>query len=156
IPPGTAWTPMPKAPKPALKPGAPPSPPDSPVAPAGDAIMIVGSKTVHTLGSNQCRLGDPAMSCSEAVRMPASGILASPKGMPVLAGGPPAVDWMAAAMAMLRSKWVANELHGLVSRISNTRLRNFLARAVCFLTGHPVDVATGRMLTSSVDLELPG
>ena len=29
-------------------------------------------------------------------------------------------------------------------------------KAVCFLTGHPVDVATGRLITGQVDLELTG
>ena len=35
-------------------------------------------------------------------------------------------------------------------------MRNFLHDATCFVTGHPVDVATGRLFTELVDLELPG
>ena len=142
IPPGTMWTPMPKAPKPPFK--GKTRPPDLPVAPAGDAVMIVGSKTVTTMGSNQCRLGDLAMSCAEPVRLPSSAVIAIPKGPPVLVGGPPAIDWMAAAMAFIKTKTIANELHGLVGRIKNARLRNFAHWAVCTLTGHPIDVATGR------------
>ncbi|MDP9033562.1 MAG: DUF6531 domain-containing protein [Myxococcota bacterium] len=37
-----------------------------------------------------------------------------------------------------------------------TGLRNALSRAICSLTGHPVDVATGKVLTEQVDFELPG
>lgn len=36
------------------------------------------------------------------------------------------------------------------------RLRNMFTRARCFLTGHPVDVATGRVLTSEIDWRLGG
>ncbi|MCP3063770.1 DUF6531 domain-containing protein [Myxococcus sp. K38C18041901] len=155
IPPGTMWTPMPKAPKPKIgKHGVPP--PDPPVKPAGDAVLMMGSKTVTLMGSNAVRLGDLAMSCSEPLRLPSSMVLAIPKGLPVLVGGPPAIDWQQALGALLRSKWVANHLHGLMSRIRNVRLRNFLHSAVCFLTGHPVDVMTGRVLTSATDFELPG
>ncbi len=154
IPPGTMWTPMPKAPKPPFK--GKTRPPDLPVAPAGDAVMIVGSKTVTTMGSNQCRLGDLAMSCAEPVRLPSSAVIAIPKGPPVLVGGPPAIDWMAAAMAFIKTKTIANELHGLVGRIKNARLRNFAHWAVCTLTGHPIDVATGRMMTRATDWSLPG
>ncbi|MFO0609800.1 MAG: DUF6531 domain-containing protein [Polyangiales bacterium] len=154
IPPGTMWTPMPKAPKPPFK--GKTRPPDLPVAPAGDAVMITGSKTVTTMGSNQCRLGDLAMSCAEPVRLPSSAVIAIPKGPIVLVGGPPAVDWVAAAMAFIKTKTIANELHGLVGRIKSPRLRNFCHWLVCTLTGHPVDVATGRVMTRATDWELPG
>jgi RHS repeat-associated protein len=35
-------------------------------------------------------------------------------------------------------------------------LRNRVHRGICSLTGHPVDVATGKVLTEQVDFELPG
>ena len=155
IPPGTAWTPMPKAPKPPTRPGVTPMP-DSPVAPAGDAVIITGSKTVFTMGTNQVRLGDLALSCSEPVRLPSSVVLAIPKGAPVIVGGPPAIDWMSGALGFFRTKSVANQLHGLVSRLKSQRLRNFLHKGACLLTGHPVDVATGRVMTSAMDVSLPG
>jgi YD repeat-containing protein len=40
--------------------------------------------------------------------------------------------------------------------LKSERLRNLPSKAVCFLTGHPVDVATGRVLTDALDFELPG
>ncbi|MCC7540621.1 MAG: hypothetical protein IT379_30680, partial [Deltaproteobacteria bacterium] len=154
IPPGTAWTPMPKAPKPPI--GGRTQPPDSPAAPPGDAICITGSDSVFVLGTNAVRLGDIALSCSDPFRLPTSIVLAIPKGNPVSIGGSLSLDVAAATAGLIRSKWVANELHGLVSRIKPQRLRNFFHKAVCFLTGHPVDVATGRLLTDAIDLRLPG
>lgn len=156
IPPGTSWAPFPKTPAPTIRPGDTPEPPN-PVMPDNDAVMITGSKTVHISGTNACRIGDLAMSCSEPVRLPSSAVLAIPKGKPVLIGGPPALDLMAAAFAAIRTRFVSDTLNAWLSRILRQgRLRRLLSRAVCFLTGHPVDVATGRMLTSRVDFELPG
>ncbi|HVY37530.1 MAG TPA: DUF6531 domain-containing protein [Polyangia bacterium] len=154
MPPGTAWAPMPKLPKPAIK--GPPPPPGPPVAPEGDAISVFGSQTVEFMGASAVRMGDQSMSCGEPVRLPSSTVLAIPKGAPVLVGGPPALSISDALGALLKSKWVAGYLHDLLSRMAPGRLRNLLSKAVCFLTGHPVDVATGRVLTDHVDFELPG
>ena len=101
-------------------------------------------------------MGDKSMSCGEPVRLPSSTVLAIPKGMPVMIGGPPAISIMDAVGALLRSKWVAGYMHDLLSRMKPGRLRNLLSKGVCFLTGHPVDVATGRVLTDNVDWQLPG
>jgi len=154
IPPGTAWTPMPKPPKPAIK--GPPPPPGPPVAPEGDAISVFGSQTVSFMGASAVRMGDKSMSCGEPVRLPSSTVVAIPKGMPVMVGGPPGLSLADAAAALLKSKWVAGYLHDILSRMAPGRLRNLLSKAVCFLTGHPVDVATGRVLTDHLDWELPG
>jgi YD repeat-containing protein len=154
IPPGTAWAPMPKLPKPSFK-GMPPVP-GPPVAPEGDAISVFGSQTVNVMGVSAVRMGDKSMSCGEPVRLPSSTVLAIPKGMPVMIGGPPAISIMDAIGALVRSKWVAGYMHDLLSRMKPGRLRNILSKTVCFLTGHPVDVATGRVLTDNVDWQLPG
>ena len=92
IPPGTAWAPMPKLPKPSFK-GKPPAP-GPPVAPEGDAISVFGSQTVNVMGTSAVRMGDKSMSCGEPVRLPSSTVLAIPKGMPVMIGGPPAISIM--------------------------------------------------------------
>jgi len=156
IPPGIAWTPLPKPLKLKMKPGPPPAP-DPPANPPGDAVMVTGSKTVYFEQSNACRLGTLAMSCSDPVRMPSSVLLAIPKGLPVLIGGPPTFDWSTAAKAFfLRNKWTAGLLHQLVSLLPPGRFRNLLSWAACELTGHPVDVATGRLLTRAKDFELRG
>ncbi|MES1205763.1 MAG: DUF6531 domain-containing protein, partial [Pseudomonadota bacterium] len=154
IPPGVSWAPMPKLPKPSFK--GPPDPPGLPVAPEGDAVCVFGSPTVTVMGSSAVRMADMVMSCGEPVRLPSSQVLAIPKGMPVMIGGPPALSLSDAFGALLKTKWLAGPLHDLLSRMKPGRLRNILSKGVCFVTGHPVDVATGRVLTDHVDWELPG
>lgn len=155
IPPGVSWAPMMRVPVPPIKPGETPEP-ELPLPPPGDAILITGSQTVKTMGSNQCRLGDLALSCSDPVRMPSSTLLTIPKGRPVLIGGPPALDYLAAALGMLRSKWISTKLNALINRLKNARLRSLLSKVVCFFTGHPVNVSTGSLMTWATDLALPG
>jgi RHS repeat-associated protein len=155
IPPGVAWAPFPKTPKPVIHPGETPKP-ALPVKPENDAVVITGSKTVTVMGSNAARLGDIALSCSEPLRLPSSVVLAIPKGAPILIGGPPSLDIMAALLASLRTRFVSDSLHALLSRLKPSRFRNLLNRVVCFFTGHPVDVASGKVMTEFVDAELPG
>lgn len=154
-PPGVGWAPVPGGVKPPI-PGKPPSPPIPSPVPNNDGIIITGSKTVYFSGNNAARLGSIVMSCGDPVRLPSSTVLALPMGAPVLVGGPPALDFMAVFMGMLKTQWAAARLHGLVSRVRNARLRNFLHRAVCFITGHPVDVMTGKVFTDSIDFQLKG
>lgn len=155
MPPGVAWAPIPGGVKPPI-PGKPPSPPLPSPVPTNDGIIITGSKTVYFSGNNAARLGSMVMTCAQPVRLPSSTVIAVPMGAPVLVGGPPALDFMATLMGMIRTQWVAGKLHALVSRIRPRRLRNFLHRAVCFFTGHPVDVMTGKVVTDFVDFKLPG
>ncbi|WP_338865646.1 DUF6531 domain-containing protein [Myxococcus stipitatus] len=155
IPPGVAWAPFPKTPKPTIRPGEVPTP-GLPIKPENDAVCVFGSKTTTVMGSNAVRLGDIALSCGEPVRLPSSVVLAVPKGRPILIGGPPSLDLMSAIFASLRTRFVSDSLHALVSRMKPGRLRNFLHRSVCFFTGHPVDVASGKVMTEEVDAELPG
>jgi len=155
IPPGVAWAPFPKTPKPVIHPGEVPLP-GAPVMPENDAIVVFGSKTVIVMGSNAVRMGDIALSCSEPLRLPSSVVLAVPKGAPILIGGPMSLDLLAAAMASLRTRFMSDSLHALVSRLKPSRFRNALHRVVCFFTGHPVDVASGKVMTEFVDAELPG
>jgi RHS repeat-associated protein len=75
-----------------------------------------------------------------------------PMGPPVLVGGPPAINFMAAATQMIRTKWVSDKLHALLKAKPGSRL----SKVLCFLTGHPVDVMTGEVVASLVDFVLPG
>jgi YD repeat-containing protein len=165
LPPGTAWAPVPRAPN--LKRGkrGKAGKAASPTTPPGDAVLQMGSRTVHVMGANAVRGGvDRVWSCSDPARLPTSTVLAFPKGRPVMIGGPPAVNWGEAAGQLLaskaprlfRTKWVAGKLHRLVSRWAPERLRNIFHKSVCFLTGHPVDVANGRVLTTFPGFSLPG
>jgi RHS repeat-associated protein len=155
IPPGVFWSPMVRIPVPPFRPGEPLKL-DLPIPPPGDSIIVTGSKTVHFLGLNAARLGDIGLSCSDPLRLPLSFILAIPKGAPVEVGGPMALDFMAALMCLLRTKWIQDGIGELVDRISGGRLRSLFSAIKCFFTGHPVDVATGRVMTWATDFSLPG
>lgn len=156
MPPGIAWAPIPVAPKPPI-PGKPPSPPISSPVPSNDGVIVTGSKTVYFSGNNAARLGSMVMTCAQPVRLPSSTVIAIPKGALVLIGGPPALDFMSALMGLIRTQWVSSKLHALVNRfVRSNRLRNFLHRLVCFFTGHPVDVMTGKVVTDFIDFQLPG
>ncbi|AKF86432.1 hypothetical protein MFUL124B02_26800 [Myxococcus fulvus 124B02] len=154
--------------------------------PGNDAELFFGSHDVKLAGSLGVRLGEIAMSCSDPVRLPTSVVLAIPKGRPVLTIRPPVPDLqgiamrlvMLGAMRLLRAaarggarlfralragqrnsgRWarVSGALREAVDRIAPERFRDRLKRAVCFVTGHPVDVATGRVFTDNIDFELPG
>ena len=58
------------------------------------------------------------------------------------------------------SKRVSGAAHRGVDKVLPQRLndqtRNTVHRQVCKVTGHPVDIATGKVFTSFTDLELPG
>ena len=98
IPPGVAWVPMPKFPKPSFR--GPPEFPGPPVKPEDDAISIMGSTTVTIMGSSAVRMGEMWMSCGEPLRLPSSVVIAIPKGPLVLVGGPPGVNLLDALLAM--------------------------------------------------------
>ncbi|TKD10035.1 hypothetical protein E8A74_10570 [Polyangium fumosum] len=157
-----------------------------PTGPGNDAELMFGSLGVTFGGSLAVRLGDLALSCSDPVRMPTSVVLAVPKGAPVLVNRPMVPDMKAIAFAVgikatlralgavvraggklfrkLRAaqrrsgKWgrISQGLRRAVDHIAPRRYRDRIHTAICFATGHPVDVATGRMFTEKRDLELPG
>ncbi|HEX8703421.1 MAG TPA: DUF6531 domain-containing protein [Myxococcaceae bacterium] len=154
--------------------------------PGNDAELFFGSLNVSLGGTLGVRLGDIALSCSDPVRLPTSVVLAIPKGMPVLNMPAMVPDFagiaqsllMAGAMRLLRaaarggarlfralraaqrrsSGWarVSRALRSVTDRIAPQRYRDRLRRAICFVTGHPVDVATGRVFTDNIDFKLPG
>jgi RHS repeat-associated protein len=63
---------------------------------------------------------------------------------------------MTALTSMIKTKWVAGYLHSLLDRMKPGRLRNILHWVACKATGHPVDVASGRVFTHHEDWALPG
>ncbi|MEM6290962.1 MAG: DUF6531 domain-containing protein [Myxococcota bacterium] len=163
IPPGISWAPVPRAPKPTVGLKGKLPMPDPPLPPPSDALLLMGSMTVKMMGANAVRMGEMALSCSDPVRMPTSTVVSTGLPKMVIVGGPPGIDWqqvvMMAGMRALRSKWAAGKLHGAVDKVipeKFKRARNIAHKSACFLTGHPVNVATGSVLTDGVDFELPG
>ncbi|MDC0740845.1 RHS repeat-associated core domain-containing protein [Polyangium mundeleinium] len=130
-----------------------PTPPGVAFAPDdaadGEGTLISGSKTVSIGGFAAARAGSAVSTCSYPVNTPNASIIASSS---VDVGGPEAVDGLAAVMAGIRTKAVSDAIHGFFRITPRTRI----SKLVCFLTGHPVDVMTGEVLTDHVDFELPG
>jgi RHS repeat-associated protein len=116
--------------------------------PSNDGTLIFGSKTVTMAGSSIARLTDLVMTCNFPINLPTSVCMAVPMGAPVLVGGPPSMDWFAAITKAIRTRWFSDMLH----KVTGGRF----SKVICFLTGHPVDVMTGEVLTDRADFELPG
>jgi RHS repeat-associated protein len=156
-PPGVSWAGVPAGIKPPI-PGKKANPGAPVPMPSNDAIIITGSKTVHIMGTNATRLGDLVMSCGEPVRLPSSTVIAVPMGPPVIIGGPPALDFVAAFMGLIRTSWVSGRLNALAGRVfgAGSRGARWASKIICMVTGHPVDVISGMVLTDAVDIALPG
>jgi RHS repeat-associated protein len=120
--------------------------------PSNEGTIITGSKTVHVLGASGARLTSSVITCNDPVNLPTSVVMSIPMGAPVFTGGPTAVDWMAAILSAIRTKWVSDKLHEILGAESGS----WLSKAICFFTGHPVEVVSGRVMTDFVDFELPG
>ncbi len=163
IPPGLSWAPVPRAPKPVIGLKGKLPMPDPPIPPPSDALLMLGSQTVSMMGSNPVRMGEVALTCSDPVRLPTGVVMSTGMAKVVMIGGPPGINWqqvmMMAGMRALRSKWAAGKLHGVIDKVipeKFKRARNIAHKSACFLTGHPVNVANGCVLTDGVDFDLPG
>lgn len=112
--------------------------------------------------------------------LPTSLVMGIPAGMPVLVGGPPTIDMMAMAMKVgfaalgkalkklralqkssARFKKLSKAIHERAKKIMDKlgvppNIRNKIHKAICTVTGHPVDVAAGKLFTDAVDFSLPG
>src|SRR5215475_397699 len=67
------------------------------------------------------------------------------------------LDIMAAIFASLRTRFIGDSLQAGISRLPlGARARVVLSWIACALTGHPVDVATVKMMTRALDAQLPG
>ena len=141
-------------------PGTGPAPPDAP--PDNEGTILTGSKTVNFGGSSQARELSHVISCSYPVDLPSSIVTPIPGGSPVNIGGPEAIDYMVAATSALKGtfkhakgKWgksVSSWAHKKFNLPSGSKHSKF----VCFLTCHPVDVASGELIAEAIDFEFGG
>lgn len=112
--------------------------------------------------------------------LPTSMVTAIPSGLPVLVGGPPTIDMMSVAMAggmkalgkgfkklrklqkgSKRMKRVSKKIHRKAKKAMDKMgvppsARNKVHKSICAITGHPVDVASGKLFTDAVDFTLVG
>lgn len=156
-----------------------------PPIPSNDCTQFMGSQTVAFDSDPASRLGDMVLSCQSiglpppprskphekghSQYLPTSVVLAVPAGPPVLVGGPPTITLMGLlkvlgpfirfiqqssrfskyfAAASARAQQWASRLPGPLRWLAN--------KAICFATGHPVDVASGQVFTEDIDITLPG
>ncbi len=107
---------------------------------------------------------------------PTSVVLPIPIGRPVEVGGPPTVSIFSLAFMAVRNAFaglrklqkqstklreVSDRMHDRAEAIMRARnmsdaARNRVHTAICAVTGHPVDIATGKVFTEQLDLELQG
>jgi RHS repeat-associated protein len=120
--------------------------------PSNEGTIITGSKTVHVLGTSGARLTSMVITCNDPINLPTSVVMSIPMGAPVFTGGPTAVDWMAVALSAIRTKWVSDKLHDLLGAEPGS----WRSKIICFFTGHPVEVVSGRVMTDALDFELHG
>src|SRR5262249_2213270 len=128
-----------------------------------EASFLMGALKVTFGGSSSIRMGDLALSCADPVAMPTSRVVAIPKGVPVLVNAAPGFSaekavagWAFGKLLRATFRGAAGVAQKVAARLSGPRLRNLVSKARCFVTGHPVDVATGRVFTDAVDFAMPG
>jgi RHS repeat-associated protein len=113
---------------------------------------------------------------AKSMMLPTTVVLCVPMGPIVLIGGPPTISMMAMAMkgvmaglkklkglmkASKRMKKLSRKLHKLADKLADKLhlgdgARNMMHKAICTVTGHPVDVATGKVFTEQTDFEIAG
>lgn len=147
---------------------------------AAEAASMSASMSAMAAGQSLGAATQAAQAIADAAALAASLLMGKDPGAPpcfgavllghpnVLVGGFPMPPWMAVLGGLfkllgklkhkVRNKALSDKIHNWINgKMPNkTRLRTLLHKAVCFVTGHPVDVVTGRLLTDAVDFELPG
>ena len=126
------------------------------------------------------RLNPKKKTKPKCLMLPLSFVLPIPAGPPVMIGGPPTISIsglaMKAGLAALgklakalkklqksskRWKALSDRIQAAVKKAMTKlgvppSIQNKVSRAICSVTGHPVDIATGKVFTEAVDIELPG
>lgn len=113
---------------------------------------------------------------SPGLFLPTSVVLPIPMGLPVFVGGPPTISFMAMGMKLAmgglkklaKLKKVAkvikkgsDKVHKVANKVMKKlnvppSVKNKVHKAICSVTGHPVDIATGKVFTDNVDFEIGG
>lgn len=111
-----------------------------------------------------------------SLMLPTTVLMAVPMGQLVMVGGPPTIDMMGMAMKVGMAglgkafkklkktkvmKKASDKMHsaaeGAMKKMGvPPSARNKVHRGICSVTGHPVDIASGKVFTEQVDFEIPG
>ncbi len=124
-------------------------------------------------------------SVAKSLMLPVTVVMPIPAGPLVMVGGPPTIlkPGLEALIAPLgkglfkalralakkskrlarKIKAISDRLHKIAGKVLDklkikpgSLARNKVHRAICSVTGHPVDIATGKLFTDFIDLEIPG
>ena len=87
--------------------------------------------------------------------MPTGFVMAIPSHNVIVNPVPTPINPIA-ALTKLLNFGIAKLLHKLIRKLPGGRLSNALHKAVCHVTGHPVDVVSGMLFTDEEDFALPG
>jgi RHS repeat-associated protein len=139
------------------------SPPHVPMGPGpfqkppkNKGKIVTASSNVFYEGKEAAMLGDTAEMCADPADAPVGMVMGSAATVEIGGGGQgsdaaraAAADQAMAAAAAACHRWInANMPPGAD--------REKAHRDVCTATGHPIDVATGKMFTRSIELRLRG
>jgi RHS repeat-associated protein len=124
--------------------------------PKNEAEVFTGSSNVNYEGRAAAMLGDTGLMCCDPSDMPV-GVLVVPPGTVYVGGGMSGGAEARAQAKIAARKAAAAACHQWIN--DNMPLgadREEAHRRVCEDTGHPVDVATGKVFTGVVVLQLRG
>ncbi len=126
------------------------------------------------------RISPKKKTIPKCLMLPTTVVLPIPAGPPLMIGGPPTISMSAMAMKIglaalgkglkkLRKlqkgskkiKALSDKIHAAAKKAMDKlgippNVQNKVHRSICSVTGHPVDIATGKVFTDAVDIELPG
>jgi RHS repeat-associated protein len=134
----------------------------------GAVMGLVGAATApNALAAGMAA----AQTAVDTAKMAVAALMGKDPGTPpcigaILMGSPtvliggiplPPIENYARAFFMKLNAPLAKALHSIIGKVlGKGRAANFFHALTCHFTGHPVDVASGRMLTSEEELRLPG
>jgi len=119
-------------------------------------IFMTGSMGVLYEGKKAAMLGDTAMMCSDPSDTPVGKVIGTAATV-LVGGGSPGGGSATGTGSAAADKAIAAFMHQWISiNMPPGAERDQAHRDVCTATGHPIDVATGKMFTRNIDLSLPG
>jgi RHS repeat-associated protein len=124
--------------------------------PTNKGEIFTASSNVLYEGKEAAMLGDTAKMCADPVDAPVGKVIGTAATV-LIGGGGKGGGEAGEKTADDALKAVAAKMHAWIeANIACTAAREQAHRAVCSATGHPVDVATGKLFTRNVDFVLPG
>jgi YD repeat-containing protein len=126
------------------------------------------------------RISPKKKTIPKCLMLPTTVVLPIPAGPPLMIGGPPTISMSAMAMKIglsalgkgfkklrklqkgsKKMKALSDKIQAAAKKAMDKlgippNVQNKVHRSICSVTGHPVDIATGKVFTDAVDIELPG